>query len=60
MKPKKIALFASGSGTNAQNIIEYFINNEQVDIDSLWSNNPNSYALKRAQKLSVKTFVFRP
>ena len=38
MKSKKIALFASGSGTNAQKIIEYFSDNEKVIIDSLWSN----------------------
>ena len=50
MNVKKIALFASGSGTNAENIIEYFSDNENVVVDSLWSNNPEAYALKRAQK----------
>jgi phosphoribosylglycinamide formyltransferase-1 len=58
MNVKKIALFASGSGTNAQNIIEYFSNNERVIIDSLWSNKKDAYALTRAQNLGVKTFVF--
>lgn len=58
MEIKKIALLASGSGTNAQNIIEYFSDNENVKIDSLGSNNPNSFALKRAAKLGVETFVF--
>lgn len=55
---KRIAIFASGSGTNAQNIIEYFSNNQNVVVDSLWSNNSNAYALKRAENLGVKTFVF--
>lgn len=58
MNTKKIALFASGSGTNAQNIIEYFTNNEYVEIDSLWSNNANAFALKRAKKLNIKTYIF--
>lgn len=58
MNVKRIAIFASGSGTNAQNIIEYFSENEKINIDSLWSNNSNAYALTRAQKLGVKTFVF--
>ena len=55
---KKIAIFASGSGTNAQNIIEYFQNNRHVTVDSLWSNNENSYALIRAERLGVETFTF--
>lgn len=58
MDVKKIAIFASGSGTNAQNIIEYFSDNERVTIDSLWTNNPNAYALVRAKKFGVETFVF--
>ncbi len=58
MGVKKIAIFASGSGTNAQNIIEYFSNNQQIVVDSLWSNNPNAYALKRAEKLGIEFLVF--
>ncbi|MCF6332101.1 MAG: phosphoribosylglycinamide formyltransferase [Draconibacterium sp.] len=58
MKIKRIALFASGSGSNAQNIIEYFSENEGVIVDSLWSNNPDSYALERARNFRIDTFVF--
>ncbi|KAF0236741.1 MAG: phosphoribosylglycinamide [Prolixibacteraceae bacterium] len=58
MDVKKIAIFASGSGTNAQNIIEYFSDNERVIVDSLWTNNPNAYALERAKMLGAETFVF--
>ena len=58
MKIKKIALFASGSGTNAQNIIEYFSENEEVVVDSLWSNKANAYALDRARNFQIETFVF--
>ncbi|WP_159521091.1 phosphoribosylglycinamide formyltransferase [Sunxiuqinia indica] len=55
---KKIAIFASGSGSNAQNIIEYFNGNRNVIVDSLWSNNENAYALIRAERLGVETFTF--
>lgn len=58
MNVKKIALFASGSGTNAQNIIKYFAGNKKVDVDSLWSNKPGAHALTRAANLGIKTFVF--
>lgn len=58
MNVKRIALFASGSGTNAENIIRYFNDNEQVMVDSLWSNKPDAFALKRAQKWNVEPFVF--
>jgi phosphoribosylglycinamide formyltransferase-1 len=55
---KLIAIFASGSGTNAQKIIEYFSTSKEVIVDSLWSNNDNAYALIRAEKLGVETFTF--
>lgn len=58
MNVKKIAIFASGSGTNAQAIIRYFAESELVKVDSLWSNKPNALALKRASDLGVETFVF--
>ncbi len=58
MNVKKIAVFVSGSGTNAQNIIRYFSGNEQIRVDSLWSNKPDAYALVRAAALGVDTFVF--
>lgn len=58
MNKKRIAIFASGSGTNAQNIIEYFSDSELVVVDSLWANKPQAYALKRAEKQGVDAFVF--
>lgn len=55
---KRIAIFASGSGTNAQKIIEYFSTSKEIFVDSLWSNNENAYALIRAEKLGIETFTF--
>ena len=58
MRQKRIAVFASGSGTNAQNIFEYFADNKSVVIDSLWANKPDAFALERARKSGIKTYVF--
>ena len=58
MDLKKIAIFASGSGTNAQKIIKYFADNKAITVDSLWSNNPDAYALKRATAMGIETYVF--
>ena len=55
---KRVAVFASGSGSNAQNIIEYFSKNREIVVDSLWSNNENAYALIRAERLGIETFTF--
>jgi phosphoribosylglycinamide formyltransferase-1 len=55
---KRIAIFASGSGTNAQKIIEYFSASKEIFVDSLWSNNEHAYALIRAEKLGIETFTF--
>jgi len=58
MSVKHVALMASGSGTNARRIIEYFSGNERVKITCLLSNNPGAYALVRAASLGVETMVF--
>lgn len=54
----RIALFASGSGTNAENIIRYFGEHPQVSVACVFSNKPDAYVLKRAEKLGVATHVF--
>tara|TARA_B100000780_G_scaffold254482_1_gene202626 strand:+ start:50 stop:610 length:561 start_codon:yes stop_codon:yes gene_type:complete len=54
----KIAIFASGSGTNAENIIHYFQGLQGVEIVLVLSNNTEAYVLERAEKYSVPTFIF--
>ena len=53
-----IAIFASGSGTNAQNIAEYFKHHPGIRIALVLSNKPDAYVLQRAVKLGIPTFVF--
>ncbi len=55
---KKIAIFASGSGTNAENIIKYFRKAEQNVNFIILSNNPKAKVLERAKQLEVQSFSF--
>ena len=55
---KKVAIFASGSGSNAENIFNYFKENNEVEISLILTNNPKAFVLERAQKLGVPSLVF--
>jgi phosphoribosylglycinamide formyltransferase-1 len=58
MKKRNIAIFASGSGTNAQRIIEYFSGNPKISVALILSNKPDAYVLVRAKNLNVPSVVF--
>ncbi len=51
-------IFASGSGTNAENIIKYFKSNNFAEVVAVFSNKRNAKALERAHKLKVKALYF--
>jgi len=53
MMKKSIAVFASGSGTNAENIIRYFEDNETIRVSCVLTNNPDAMVIQRAMKLGV-------
>lgn len=55
---KNIVIFASGNGTNAQRIAEYFSEKHKVKVQKVYANKPDAYVLTRAKKLNIKTFVF--
>ena len=55
---KRIAIFASGSGTNAENIIKYFRTDNSANVVLILSNNPDAFVLNRASRLNVKSIVF--
>lgn len=55
---KNIAIFASGSGTNAENIIQYFKENDKVIVKLVVTNNPNAYVLERAKGFNIPSFCF--
>ena len=55
---KNIAIFASGSGTNAENIIRYFQENDLIRVALVLSNRSDAYVLERAHRLQVPSEVF--
>lgn len=55
---KKIVIFASGAGTNAENIIKYFNKSDFAKVIAVFSNNRNAKALKKAHDLNVKALHF--
>lgn len=55
---KRIVIFASGSGTNAENLIKFFHNRENVSVIQILSNNPHAKVLERAKKLKVSALSF--
>jgi phosphoribosylglycinamide formyltransferase 1 len=58
MKKKRIAILASGSGTNAENIILHFKDHKNITVSLILSNNPNAGVLERAKKLGITSVVF--
>lgn len=54
----KIAIFASGSGTNAENICEYFKDSDTAEVVLILSNKADAYVLQRAKRLDVPSCVF--
>lgn len=55
---KKILIFASGSGTNAENIIKYFKADKIAAVVAVFTNNPDAKVIERAQKLNVSPYIF--
>lgn len=55
---KNIAIFASGSGSNTENIIRYFRKNEAIQVSLVLSNKSDAYVLERARRLGVPCNVF--
>lgn len=55
---KRLAIFASGSGSNTENIAKYFSKKPDLEISAILSNNANAFVLSRAKKLNIPTLVF--
>ena len=50
---KKLAIFASGSGSNAENICNYFANSSEIEVVLMCINKRDAYIVKRAEKLDI-------
>jgi phosphoribosylglycinamide formyltransferase-1 len=55
---KRIVLFASGSGTNVENIIRFFRQNPQVEVVNILTNNPKAGVIDRLRPMKIPTIVF--
>ena len=55
---KRIAIFASGSGSNAQKIMEYFKKHNDVEVAIILTNNPEAYVLQRADNFEIPSHIF--
>lgn len=55
---KNIVIFASGAGTNAENIIRYFSNEKKAKVVLVLSNKPQAMVLERAAALGIDSFFF--
>ncbi|UQD55425.1 phosphoribosylglycinamide formyltransferase [Flavobacterium sp. K5-23] len=55
---KKIVVFASGSGSNAENIIKYFAKGKTGVVVSVFTNNANAKVIERSKKNGVSVEIF--
>jgi phosphoribosylglycinamide formyltransferase 1 len=53
-----LAIFASGSGSNAENIIRYFQNKPQIRVSCICTNRPDAYVIDRAERLGIPVLIF--
>lgn len=54
---KRIAIFASGNGSNAEALMKRAVDLSQVEISFVLSDQPGAGVLARAEKFGVKTYV---
>lgn len=54
---KNIAIFASGNGSNAENIAKYFSGSQYARVTFVVANNPNAYVLERAKNLGIEAIT---
>ncbi len=57
-KMKNIVLFASGSGTNVENIVRHFEGHSQIAVSCVLSDRKDAYVLERCNSLGIPAFYF--
>ena len=55
---KRIVIFASGSGTNGENLIKFFHNRKHISVIQVLTNNPHAKVIERAKNLNVSALSF--
>jgi len=54
----RIVIFASGSGTNAENIAKYFEDSKTIKTTLILTNNKNAGVIERSERLKIPTKIF--
>lgn len=55
---KKVVVFASGAGTNAENLVRYFSNHQEIVIPFVLSSNPNAKVHEKMASLGIPSYTF--
>ncbi|WP_299095474.1 phosphoribosylglycinamide formyltransferase [Winogradskyella sp.] len=55
---KRIVIFASGSGSNAENLIKFFQNSDEASVIQVLTNNPHAKVLDRCKNLKISALSF--
>ncbi len=55
---KEIVLFASGSGSNVENIVQYFKDNDGIKVACVLTNNTKAYVIERCKQLEIPLLYF--
>lgn len=55
--PARIAIFASGNGSNAENIVRYFRERKTATVPLVISNNKKAFVLERAASLKIDSYI---
>ncbi len=58
MNNQRVAIFASGSGSNAMNLIQHFKGHSSVEIAFVLTNNSSAGIIEKAESVGIKTIVF--
>ncbi len=56
--PIRIAILASGNGSNAENIAHYFASNTQILVDSFYTNKADAFVVERANRMNIPCYYF--
>ena len=59
MSAVRIAILASGSGSNAQRIMEHFKENPNIQVAAVITNNPIAGVIQRAEKANVPVEILK-
>lgn len=55
---KNLAIFASGSGSNAERIVNYFADSKEINVKIFFCNNPEAGVIQRAERLNIPLIMF--